>query len=114
MAPRHGGAPLSVALLPRQVKGGFGHLGITTPDVYAACERFRSLGVPFHKSPNAGGMKGLAFIKDPDGYLIEVRRSRGDVPCEDTNRLSHNHNRATASPTATNSRGWSFGRGRGV
>ena len=26
----------------------------------------------FHKSPNSGGMKGLAFVKDPDGYLIEV------------------------------------------
>jgi lactoylglutathione lyase len=30
------------------------------------------MGVEFHKSPNSGGMKGLAFIKDPDGYLIEV------------------------------------------
>ena len=54
------------------VKGGFGHLGITVPDVYATCERFKTLGVEFKKSPNSGGMKGLAFVKDPDGYLIEV------------------------------------------
>jgi len=56
----------------KPVKGGFGHIGVTMPDVYAACERFKSLGVEFKKSPNSGGMKGLAFIKDPDGYLVEI------------------------------------------
>eukprot|EP00591_Stephanopyxis_turris_P000139 CAMPEP_0195520246 /NCGR_PEP_ID=MMETSP0794_2-20130614/16476_1 /TAXON_ID=515487 /ORGANISM="Stephanopyxis turris, Strain CCMP 815" /LENGTH=213 /DNA_ID=CAMNT_0040649565 /DNA_START=136 /DNA_END=777 /DNA_ORIENTATION=- len=55
-----------------KVKGGFGHLGITVPDVYEACARFKELGAEFTKSPNGGGMKGLAFIKDPDGYLIEI------------------------------------------
>ena len=87
--------------------------------MYEACERFKSLGIEFKKTPNSGGtgsllchhacaalptvslmfvasmslmfvasmcclpcsdvlcmcvggMKGLAFIKDPDGYLIEV------------------------------------------
>eukprot|EP00747_Dinoflagellata_sp_TGD_P169093 gnl/TRDRNA2_/TRDRNA2_197116_c0_seq1.p1 gnl/TRDRNA2_/TRDRNA2_197116_c0~~gnl/TRDRNA2_/TRDRNA2_197116_c0_seq1.p1 ORF type:complete len:220 (+),score=44.97 gnl/TRDRNA2_/TRDRNA2_197116_c0_seq1:76-735(+) len=56
----------------QKVKGGFGHLGITVPDVYEACQRFKDLGCEFHKSPNSGGMKGLAFVKDPDGYLVEV------------------------------------------
>lgn len=56
----------------QRVISGFGHIGITVPNVYTACERFHSLNVPFHKSPNSGGMKGLAFIKDPDGYLVEV------------------------------------------
>jgi hypothetical protein len=29
--------------------------------------------VEFVKRPDDGKMKGLAFIKDPDGYWIEVR-----------------------------------------
>ena len=42
-----------------KVRGGFGHLGITVPDVYEACQRFQDLGCEFSKTPNGGGMKGL-------------------------------------------------------
>jgi lactoylglutathione lyase len=51
---------------------GFGHLCITVPDIEAACRRFDDLGVMFQKRLGEGRMKEIAFIKDPDGYWIEI------------------------------------------
>ena len=68
----------------QSVRGGFGHIGITLPDVYAACERFKKLGVKIKKSPNSGGMMGLAFIYDPDGYLVEILPKQNPFPQQDT------------------------------
>lgn len=53
---------------------GFGHVAVMTPDVYAACEVLEKNGVTFHKKPDEGRMKGLAFALSPSGYWIEVIR----------------------------------------
>jgi lactoylglutathione lyase len=40
--------------------------------VYATTAALQARGAEFAKLPDAGSMKGLAFAKDPDGYLIEL------------------------------------------
>ena len=45
----------------------FGHIGLAVPDVEAAAKRWEAMGIEFVKKPADGKMKGIAFIKDPDG-----------------------------------------------
>ncbi len=51
---------------------GFGHICVSVPDVRGACTRMEALGVPFQKKLSDGSMREIAFIKDPDGYWIEL------------------------------------------
>ncbi len=51
---------------------GFGHICFTVPDLDAAITWFDANGVEYVKRPEQGKMKDVAFIKDPDGYWIEI------------------------------------------
>ena len=51
---------------------GFGHLAFMVDDVFEVSETLEEDGAMFQKKPNDGRMKGLAFIKDPDMYWIEL------------------------------------------
>jgi len=51
---------------------GFGHIGFLVDDVNKFCEELSAAGVEFQKKPDEGGIKGIAFAKDPDGYWVEV------------------------------------------
>ncbi|MFY8349170.1 lactoylglutathione lyase [Pseudoalteromonas sp. SSM20] len=52
----------------------FGHLAIEYDDIYAACEEIKALGgvVSREPGPVKGGSTEIAFVKDPDGYAIEL------------------------------------------
>ena len=43
---------------------GFGHIGISVPDVYAACKRFEEQGVEFIKTPDGGTMLCYTLLAD--------------------------------------------------
>lgn len=47
-------------------------------NIELACKRLEDAGYPFQKKLTDGRMKHIAFVKDPDGYWVELIR-RGDV-----------------------------------
>jgi lactoylglutathione lyase len=51
---------------------GFGHICFSVPDLAAAIRWFDENKVTYVKRPEQGKMKDVAFIKDPDGYWIEI------------------------------------------
>lgn len=55
---------------------GFGHICFSVPDLDAAVAWFDANDVEFVKRPDQGKMKDVAFVKDVDGYWIEVVEAR--------------------------------------
>ena len=52
----------------------YGHIALSTEDIYATCEQVRSLGGNITREPGPvkGGSTVIAFITDPDGYKVEL------------------------------------------
>lgn len=51
---------------------GYGHICFAVPDLNAAVKWFDANNVEFVKRPEQGKMRDVAFVKDPDGYWIEI------------------------------------------
>ncbi|ERL55296.1 lactoylglutathione lyase [Psychrobacter aquaticus] len=51
---------------------GFGHICFSVPNLDEAVAWFDKNDVEFKKRPEDGSMKNIAFIKDVDGYWIEI------------------------------------------
>lgn len=52
----------------------YGHIALEVDDVYQACDDIRSRGGVISREPGPvkGGKTEIAFVKDPDGYAIEL------------------------------------------
>lgn len=51
---------------------GFGHICMSVPDLDAAIAWFDANAVTYVKRPEQGKMRDVAFVKDVDGYWIEI------------------------------------------
>ena len=56
------------------VGSGFGHIALEVDDVYQACDQIKSKGgeIVREAGPMNAGTTICAFVKDPDGYQIEL------------------------------------------
>lgn len=56
------------------IGSAYGHIAIEVDDVYRAVEDIRKRGgeISREASPMKGGSRVLAFVRDPDGYAIEL------------------------------------------
>ncbi|PKH00641.1 lactoylglutathione lyase [Paraglaciecola sp. MB-3u-78] len=52
----------------------FGHIAIGVDDIYAICEFIEQQGADVYRKPGPvkGGKSVIAFVRDPDGYAIEL------------------------------------------
>lgn len=56
----------------------YGHIAIGADDIYATCDAIKAAGgiVTREPGPVKGGTTQIAFVKDPDGYQIELIQNK--------------------------------------
>jgi lactoylglutathione lyase len=65
---------------PYDIGTGYGHIAITVTDIRAALERLAGLAIEPERPPYSVREGGslLCFVRDPDGYRVELIESAGD------------------------------------
>ncbi|EKO3385196.1 lactoylglutathione lyase [Vibrio fluvialis] len=56
----------------------YGHIAIGADDIYATCDAIKAAGgnVTREPGPVKGGTTHIAFVKDPDGYMVELIQNK--------------------------------------
>lgn len=56
----------------------YGHIAIGVEDIYQTCAAIRAAGGTISREPGPvkGGKTHIAFVRDPDGYAIELIQGR--------------------------------------
>ena len=71
----------------------YGHIALGVDDIYATCDRLRSLGARVVREPGPmkHGSTVIAFVEDPDGYRVELIQL-GTSPGHSQTLATHNVN----------------------
>lgn len=66
---------------PYEIGTGYGHIAISADDLDATLERLAADGIEPERPPyvpGGGSGRRICFVRDPDGYRIEIIETGGD------------------------------------
>lgn len=78
-------------LQPEKIGLDFGHIGIFVEDVDAVFAKLAEAGIKAERKPMRPGPGApyFGFVKDPDGYKIEVMENPNPAECVTCHRTPH-------------------------